>query len=240
VFSSRTYLVSGASSGIGACLCDRLLSLNAKIVAVSRRQVSRPGMGLNWLPCDFSDSVQVSALTSTLARDYPDINGVILCHGVGVFGSLEEFSESRIRALLDTNLTSSILVTRACLPNLKRRKSGDLVFVGSEAGLKGGKKGAVYSASKFALRGLAQALRDECASGGVRVTMVNPGMVDTPFFDQLDFTPGESEDNVLTADEVAQLIVTVLSMRPGVVIDEINLSPLKTIIRTRRGRVVKK
>ena len=233
VFNEQTFLLTGASSGIGASLCERLLSLGAKVVAVSRRSLSHPGAALRHLPCDLSDAQQVSALTAQLARDHRDLSGAILCHGAGDFGSLEEFSEARIRALLDTNLTSVILLARACLPAMKRRGSGDLVLLGSQSAIKGGKKGAVYCAGKFALRGLAQSLREECAASGVRVSMVNPGMVDTAFFTPLDFTPGESPENALTPDEVAQAIITILSARSGAVIDEINLSPLKTVIRNK-------
>ncbi len=234
MFADRRFLLTGASSGIGACLCDRLLALQAKVVAVSRRPVSRAGMPLQWLQCDLSDAGQVSALTVRLAREYRDLDGVILCHGHGDFGSLEEFSEARIRALVDTHLTSSLLLARACLPPMKRRKAGDLLLLGSEAGRQGGKQGAVYCAAKFALRGFAQSLREECAASGVRVSLVNPGMVDTAFFDPLDFAPGDSPDNALTPDEVAQMIVTILSMRPGAVVDEVTLSPLKTVVRKKR------
>ena len=66
-----------------------------------------------------------------------------------------------------------------------------MVLIGSEAALAGGARGAVYSATKFALRGFCQSLRQESAAAGIRVTLINPGMVRTDFFDQLDFEPGE-------------------------------------------------
>lgn len=231
MFNGKTFLVTGASSGIGAALCERLAALHAGVVAVSRRAVA----AARHLPCDLSDAAQVSELTALLARQYRHLDGVIMCHGYGDFGALEAFSEARIRRLIDTNFTSTVLLVRACLPAMKRRRSGDVVLLGSEAGLKGGRRGAVYCAGKFALRGLAQSLRAECAARGVRVSVVNPGMVDTAFFDGLDFAPGGSADNALNAAEVADTIVAVLAMRPGAVVDEVNLSPLKSVIRNKRG-----
>ena len=146
------------------------------------------------------------------------------------FGSLEQFSPGQIRRLIDLNLTSQILLARTFLPLLKKQGHGNLVFIGSEAALSGGRKGAVYSASKFALRGFAQSLREECAASGVRVGMVNPGMVATGFFRELDFRPGGSPDQHLQPRDVADAVWLMLTARPGAVIDEINLSPQKKVI----------
>ena len=99
--------------------------------------------------------------------------------------------------------------------------------MGSEAALTGTAQGSLYCAAKFALRGLAQALRAECARAGVRVTLVNPGMVQSPFFDELDFRPGPEPDNYILPEDVAEVIVQALTARDGTVLDEINLSPQK-------------
>jgi NADP-dependent 3-hydroxy acid dehydrogenase YdfG len=121
-------------------------------------------------------------------------------------------------------------VTRAFLPDFKRQGYGDLVFIGSESALRGGRRGAVYSATKFGLRGFVQSLRDECARSSVRVGIVNPGMVATSFFNALDFRPGQEPGQHLQAEDVAEAVRFMLTARPGAVIDEINLSPEKTVI----------
>ena len=102
--------------------------------------------------------------------------------------------------------------------------------MGSEAALAGTAQGSLYCAAKFALRGLAQALRAECARAGIRVTLVNPGMVQSPFFDELDFRPGPASDNYILPEDVAEVIVQALTARDGTVLDEINLSPQKKVI----------
>ena len=106
--------------------------------------------------------------------------------------------------------------------------------MGSEAALRGTRRGSVYCASKFALRGFAQALREECAASGIRVTTINPGMVLTPFFDDLDFGPGQEPANYVLPEDVADLVITILSTRSGTVFDEVNLSPLKRVIEFRK------
>ncbi len=157
-----------------------------------------------------------------------------MCAGSGRFGSLEEFSFAQIRSLMDINFTSQAFVLRQFLPQLKKRGAGNVIIIGSESALAGGKRGAIYSASKFALRGLAQSLRSECSRNGVRVSVINPGMVRTGFFDRLDFTHGEDSENYIEASDVAKTVVHVLQSRPETVFDEINLSPLKKVIRTKR------
>ena len=122
-------------------------------------------------------------------------------------------------------------IVRAFLPVIKRNGGGDVILVGSEAALSGGRYGAVYSATKFGLRGFAQALRHECSVGGVRVAMVNPGMVRTEFFKTLKFEPGTDPENYVEPEDVANAICGILLARSETVVDEINLSPLKRVDR---------
>lgn len=185
------------------------------------------------MQCDLSDFNALDEVLGQTLNRLTNLDGVVLCHGFGDFGSLEEFSVARIKRQINTNLTSSILISRLAIPIMKKQGRGDLVIIGSEAALKGGKKGAVYCATKFGLSGFVQALRQECAASGVRVAIVNPGMVDTEFFANLDFTPGQSRDNALQADDVASAVKTILDMPTGSVIEQINLAPQKFVLRNK-------
>lgn len=228
--TSRTFLVSGSSSGIGLAVCQALLAEGHRVIGVARREAPIPSEHYTHRPLDLSKLDELPDALEALAADHPNIDGLVACAGAGRFGSLEEFSYRQIRELIELNLTGQIYLVRALLPALKRRKRGDIVLLGSEAALAGGKRGAVYSATKFALRGFAQALRQECAGGGVRVCIVNPGMVDTAFFDGLSFAPGKKADEHLEPEDVAAAVVSAINARPGAAIDEINLSPEKKVI----------
>lgn len=129
--------------------------------------------------------------------------------------------------LIDLNFLSHVYLVKSFLPVMKKRKEGDLIFIGSEAALAGKRQGSIYCASKFALRGFAQALRDECRSEHLRVCLINPGMVLTGFFDSLSFSPGEDCSEHLLAHDIAETVVHVLAARKGVVFDEITVNPLK-------------
>jgi short-subunit dehydrogenase len=169
-----------------------------------------------------------------VAEKFDRVNALICCAGMGRFGHLEQFSYAQMRELLDLNFTSQAFAVRAFLPRMKRSGRGDIVIIGSEAALRGSRKGSLYCASKFALRGFSQALREEASAAGIRVCLVNPGMVRTPFFDELDFEPGDAPDHHVLPEDVAAVVCSALQAREGTVIDEINLSPQKRVIDFRR------
>ncbi|HIG13204.1 MAG TPA: SDR family oxidoreductase [Gammaproteobacteria bacterium] len=231
--AKRKMLLTGAGGGIGRSIATLLLSSDWRIVGVGR-DPARPGFSqkeFSQATIDLSDLEHLPEQLRLLASEHEDIDSVVCAAGVGRFGSLEEFSYQQIRELIDINLTSQLYVVRAFLPLLKRRGRGDVVLIGSEAALAGGARGAVYSATKFALRGFCQSLRQESAAAGIRVTLINPGMVRTDFFDQLDFEPGEDLAHAIVPEDIAVAVKMVLSARAETVFDEINLSPLKKVVR---------
>jgi NADP-dependent 3-hydroxy acid dehydrogenase YdfG len=229
----RTVLVTGASSGIGRAIAKKLLHQGHHVIGVSRnvQQFTHSLENFSTVQLDLSQLKKLPAQLKTLAKDFPDIDTVIFSAGYGQFGSLEEFSYPQIEALMTVNFTSQVFLTRALLPQLKRKQRADLIYIGSEAALKGSRKGAIYCASKFALRGFTQALREECSNSGVRVCLINAGMVKTPFFDTLSFAPADHETNYLLPEDIAETVDYVLNSRSHIVIDEINLNPLNKVVK---------
>ena len=226
----RRYVVTGGSSGIGLGLVRRLSGRGHRVTAIARRVPPETDARVTPVQCDLSE---LDLLKDGLAGlgDGPAPDGVVFCHGRGDFGALEQFSAERIRHLVDLHLTATLLLCRLLIPAMKRAGQGTVVLLGSEAALHGAQRGVVYCATKFALRGAAQALREECSGSGVKVGIVNPGMVDTPFFDTLDFAPGNDAANHLEVADVVDAIEHMLNAPGHAVIDEINLSPLKKVIR---------
>jgi len=233
--SQRTILVTGASTGIGRAISEHLLTGGYRVIGIGRSIESSGMTDPCFLP-QTVDLARLDELPDTLRRlsaRFPEIDGLICCAGQGRFGSLEEFSCRQIRELMDLNFTSHACLVRELLPAMKKPHLNQrhIIFIGSEAALQGGRKGAVYSASKFALRGFAQSLREECAHNHIGVSIINPGMVRTGFFDDLSFHPGPESDQAIGTDDVAAAVNMILDMRAGTVIDEINLSPLKKVIQ---------
>ena len=121
-------------------------------------------------------------------------------------------------------------LSKLLVPYFKAQSSGRLVYIGSEAALQGAKKGTAYCASKFGLRGFVQALSAECRQAGLSVSLINPGMVDTPFYDALDFKPGVASCNHIPVSSIADLVYNILCANSNAVIEELNLMPRNRVL----------
>ena len=229
----KTVLITGASSGIGLAISKKLLTEGHTVIGMARNfdKSALTHDHFHKVIVDFSDLETLPDKLRQVVNDFPIIDTVVCCAGKGQFGSLEEFSYQQMQSLMELNFLSQAYVSKAVLPVMKKIGKGDVIFIGSEAALNGSRKGTIYCASKFALRGFAQALRDECSKSSIRVTIINPGMVKTGFFNELDFEPGDDEANFIEADDVAHTVSMVMSARIGTVFDEINLSPQKKVVR---------
>lgn len=229
--SVRNVLLTGSSSGIGLATVCYLLDRGHHVWGVSRtkNQFDHP----RFHPCPFDLTKMRTLQTKDLAH-FHRIDALVCNAGQGLFGHLESLSIDQIRNIFEINTLSSIYLVKHLLPNLKKRNLADIIFVGSQASLEGKKNGSIYCASKFALRGFAQSLRLECASTSVRVSMIQPGMVRTPFFETLSFEPQPGEMHAIDPKEIARVVDLILTAPRGVVFDEIILSPQKHAIRKKK------
>jgi short-subunit dehydrogenase len=223
---TKTALITGASSGIGLAIAKLLLQNGHRVIGISRRGLSPdPEQNLfTGIALDLADLHQTDQRVGELIDQYR-FDCFIHAAGSGYFGSIEQFSVAQIDQAMRVNLTSALILSRRLVPVFRRQKKGRMIFIGSESALIAGKKGALYSAAKFGLRGLCQALRQDCASDGVNVSLINPGMVRSPFFDDLSFRPGEKPENAIEVDDIASLIWQILQSSADMVFDEINVSP---------------
>ncbi len=230
----RSFLVTGSSSGIGLEVARRLLQEEADVIGLARRAAEVRLSGRYFpFPFDLADTERLPHALEELTERFPEIDGLVLAAGYGDFGSLEEFSYDRIRRLVEVNLLSNLFICRHFLPHFKRRRYGDIVVIGSEVAKKGGRYGAVYGATKSALRGFVQSLRLESGRRGVRIALVNPGLTATPFYGQLPFEPGSEEGQHLMPEEVAEAVLLILKAPRRCVVEELDLSPLVHVVRKR-------
>jgi len=227
-----TILVTGARSGIGAAVCRALLAEGRSVIGVSRtiRESDFKQGDFHALNCDLSDFNALETLIKPLLKSDIELSAIVFCAGAGYFGGLEQLSFKRIQSLIDLNLVSPICLSKLVLPHFKKRKAGHLIYIGSEAALQGTKNGTAYCAAKFGLRGFVQALTAESRQSGVSVSLINPGMVDTAFFDGLHFKPGPDSSNRIPPESIAACVQAVLKMDQNTLIEEINLSPRNKVV----------
>ena len=233
MIKERKVLVTGSSDGIGRSITLSLLKSGAKVIGLARDHSKFNPETKNYIKykTDFSNEEILLNTIAKIINEHKDLDCLVSNAGFGKFGTLETFSTKEINNFIFTNLTSHMILTNKILPHLKKIRKGNIIFIGSESALKGGKNGSLYSAAKFGLRGFSQSIREESCSKNIHVSLINPGMVRTSFFNNLDFMPGEDKSNAIEPDDIGKIIIDILSTRNGSVIEEINLSPLKKVIK---------
>ena len=224
--TGKTALVTGASSGIGRAVAQSLIEHECRVVGLAR-DLSKLDIKSDRFEAHSQDLVDLEAtadLVNQLLKS-KHFDYFIHCAGSGLFGSIEQFSVSQIERYMKSNLTSALVLSHYIVPTMRKRKSGCIIFIGSESALNAGKKGVLYSSAKFGLRGLALSLREDCSKDGVGVSLINPGMVRSPFFDQQNFRPGQDPANAIEVRDIADTVLHILRSNPNIVFDEINVSP---------------
>jgi len=171
-------LITGASSGIGRALAERLHAKGDIVIGVSR---SRPeDVDFAYMTADVMKPEQVTRLIQDISNQYDHIDALVNCAGVGTGGALEEVPETDFDWVMDVNVTGAVRMIRACLPMLKKTR-GKIINVGSVAGEITIPYQISYSMSKSALHRLSEGLRLELKPFGVDVTTVLPGDTKTGF-----------------------------------------------------------
>jgi len=225
-------LISGATGGIGKAICEQLLHAGHQLLALCRHPENIMIKHENYQPyaVDFADVKAIETTLKSILSQQQSLDAVIIAAGYGQFAQLEQWSFKAMQDMMQVNFLSQALLIKLCLPLLVQTENSKIIAIGSEAAHQGAKKGSMYCASKFALKGFIQSLRAECVSKGIAVSMVNPGMVATNFFNALNFTHGDAKENAIQAAQVADMVSLLMNTENNCVIEEINCQPLKKVI----------
>ena len=175
-FQDKVVIVTGASSGIGVETARLFAEHGARVVSASRR--STP-------PCDVTRDDHVRQLVERTISEFGRIDILINSAGIGLRAPVADTPLADAQHLMDVNFFGAIRCIQAVLPHMRRQGAGQIVNVGSVLSVLATPRNAVYSASKFALRALSDALRIELHGTGVEVILIMPGYTDTPFFENM-------------------------------------------------------
>lgn len=186
---SAIWFITGASSGFGRAFAEYALSQGHRVVATARRpealaelQAAHPERVLA-LRLDVTRSEDVEAAVAAAVARFGRIDVLMNNAGYGIVGAVEETPEIELRAQMETNFFGAVAMARAVLPTMRAQRSGAVVNVSSMGGQLSFAGFSAYSASKFALEGLSEALAQEVAPFGIKVLIAEPGAFRTAFAD---------------------------------------------------------
>ena len=235
-------LITGASSGIGAACAKVFAQAGAKLILAARRrerleqladELSKFASSIHLLPLDVRDRSLVESAFSTLPASWSSVD--ILINNAGLSRGLDKLHEGSFQdweEMIDTNIKGLLYLTRFIVPGMVSRGRGDIVNLGSIAGRQTYPGGNVYCATKAAVRVISEGLKQDLLGTPVRVSSVDPGLVETEF-SQVRFR-GDSDRakktyqglTPLTPDDIADVVFFCVTRPPHVNISEVLLMPI--------------
>jgi NADP-dependent 3-hydroxy acid dehydrogenase YdfG len=236
---SRVALVTGASSGIGRATAARLAGAGMRVVATARRRAELDALaaeagGELWArPADLRDEAQILELFGEVRQRWGGVDVLVNNAGLGHHAPLIGGSTAHWREMLELNVLSLCVCTREAIADMRRRgDDGYVLHVSSMAAHRVPRGSAVYSATKFAVRSLTEALRQELreAESGIRVTALSPGFVETEFAERYHQSAEAAARTYgrypcLQPADVADMVIFALSRPPHVQIHDVLVRP---------------
>jgi NADP-dependent 3-hydroxy acid dehydrogenase YdfG len=220
----KVFLITGASSGIGAATAHHAAQVGYRLVLAARStdkldalaaELGGPRRALA-VRCDVTEWDDQQAMVSTTLDRFGRLDVAFANAGFGASRGFLADTPGHWREMVLTNVLGAAYTIRAALPALKET-SGHVLLTGSVAGRRP-IKGSLYSSTKWAITGMGESLRQDVHGTGIRVTVVEPGQVDTPFFD----SPSEGR---LDADDIARAVMFAVGQPPHVDVNEILIRP---------------
>jgi NADP-dependent 3-hydroxy acid dehydrogenase YdfG len=219
-------VITGASSGIGAATARRAVEFGYRVTlgarSVDKLQALSEELGGQdralALGCDVTSWDDQQALVARTLEEFGRMDAYFANAGFGAKRGFLEESVEHWKSMIDTNVFGAALSIRASLGHFRRQNSGHLLLTSSIAGRRT-LPGSLYSATKHAVTAMGEALRAEVAETDIKVTLIEPGAVDTPFFDN-------PVSNALEADDIARAVMFALTQPPHVDVNEILVRPI--------------
>ncbi len=213
--NGATALVTGGSSGIGLAIAKALADAGARVAITGRDQdkLARAAaqIGAHAIRADVSREADVARTMQDVVAAFGHLDILVNNAGIGVFKTLVAQDLESFERVFATNVTGPMLMGREAARHFIERKRGNIVNISSTAGTRGAPNGTAYYASKFALRGMTECWRGELRPHNIRVFLINPSEVLTPFFDAAG-VPQKDNPTKPHAEDIAHAVTAVLEM----------------------------
>ncbi|KAF2328962.1 MULTISPECIES: 3-ketoacyl-ACP reductase [Flavobacterium] len=223
---NKNAFITGAGKGIGKAVAIALAKEGVNLILVSRTQkdveqladeASNLGVKALALTADVSDINSINKAVEKALAEFKHIDILINSAGIASFGKFLELEPEAWERIIQVNLMGTYFTTRAIIPNMIERQTGDIINISSTAGLNGNALTSAYSASKFAVLGLTDSLMQEMRKHNIRVTALTPSTVATDMAKDLNLTDGNPE-KVMQSEDMADLIIAQLKLNRRVFI----------------------
>ena len=230
--SGAVALVTGGSRSIGLAVARRLGLLGAQLALCARHTegldyargvLAAEGIEALAVTADVTQAADIATVLERVHATMGSVDILVNNAGMGIFGPFHERSEGEWDTVLDTNLKSVFLVSRAVAPEMIRRRRGHVINISSLAGKNAFPNGSLYCASKWGLMGLSYCMAEELREHSVRVSVVCPGSVATEFSSH----SGRDLATLLQPDDVAHAVAALVTAAPTSFISEIQLRPIQ-------------
>ncbi len=210
----KTVLITGASSGLGASMAEKMLGLGWRVFGTSRRTPTSNSerSGIEWVSMDVCEDDSVTAALERVFTETPHLDGLVCNAGWGIYGAVEETSLERARAQMETNFFGVLRVLTPVLARMRARNQGRILLVGSLSGRAPIPFQGHYSASKAAIEALAFSLANEIHPFDVSVSLIEPGDINTAFNDVMDW--GDATDESPYAERAKQCEASIRESLP--------------------------
>lgn len=213
---NATALVTGGSSGIGLAIAKTLVDAGSRVAITGRNQKrlaeAATAIGAHPIVADVSSEDDVKRTYREFFDTFGHLDILVNNAAFGERRSLLEMDRAKFDAILQTNVIGMMLMSREAAKHFVERKSGNIVNLGSTAGVRGAANGTSYYASKFAVRGMTECWRAELRQHNVRVFLVNPSEVLTNFAATAGFSQDDRNPTKLQAEDIAHIVKAVLEM----------------------------
>jgi len=229
--SHKIAIVTGSTSGIGAAFAKDLINAGATVYGLGRNQDAQTklqeqlGDAYHPVIADIRDRQSLDAwVTATFTDQHaPDI--LINNAGLGIFGGIDEISPDDWEMMINTNINGIFYLTRTVVPFMKRKSThSHIINVASVAGLMGNPNISGYNATKFAVRGMSDALFKELRYDRIKVTCIYPGSISTQFFASEDGL--NTHSNMMTVEDISSTVMHILQTADNYLISEVVMRPL--------------
>lgn len=224
--SAKNAIITGASSGIGNAIAAMLLRKGWNVYAPARREFNAPEVSgrLIRIPCDLSDSGSVRSCIRRILEEADTIDLLVNCAGIGRFGPHEQMKAEDISGMIRVNLEAPILLCALTLRALKASK-GKIINISSVTAEKDSVFGCAYAATKAGLSHFSDSLFEEVRKSGVGVTVIQPDLTRTEFYDHLDFEPDPDPLAAIWPEQVADHVAYVIDTPDNLSVGKITLRP---------------